>query len=175
MPEDRPEAASVRYYRGWAERGDSEAQYNLGLIFDTSFSPIPGASQDNAEAANWYRRAAEKGHARAQYQLAEMYETGRGVSLDLNQAIDLYRRAAAKEDSGAIEALRRLKVGVAEAIPPGPEGRQEPSEVVAIPAQPQTGEIFILRPGVWGFSIDLKQAWRQWLKPALERRRGSSS
>jgi TPR repeat protein len=69
MPEVNPDGASVRYYRDWAERGDSEAQYNLGLIFDTSFTPIPGALQDDVEAANWYHRAAEKGHARAQYKL----------------------------------------------------------------------------------------------------------
>ena len=40
-----------------AERGDAQAQFNLGVMYDKG----RGVSQDDAEAFKWYRQAAERG------------------------------------------------------------------------------------------------------------------
>jgi len=58
-----------------AQRGDAEAQYNLGEIYDKG----KGVPEDDTEALKWYRLAAEQGDAGAQYKLGVMYESGRGV------------------------------------------------------------------------------------------------
>ena len=83
---------------------------NLGLIFDTSFSPVPGVRQDDKEAVHWYQQAAESGYANAQYLLGGMYEEGRGVLRDLDRAIELYHLAAAQGWESAVHALQRLGV-----------------------------------------------------------------
>jgi hypothetical protein len=106
LPPEEP--SSVRLYRKWAARGDPASMTNLGLIFDTRFSPIPGVVQDDNEAARWYRKAADRGYAQAQYLLGGMYEEGRDVLRDLDQAIELYRLAAAQGRESAVHALRRL-------------------------------------------------------------------
>lgn len=45
-------------------------------------------------AAPYYRKAAENGHVEAQYILATMYRTGRGLPLDMDQAVLWYARSA---------------------------------------------------------------------------------
>lgn len=61
-----------------AEAGDAEAQFNLGVIYDTG----DGVPQDYHEAAKWFSMAAEQGLAVAQHNLALMYARGEGVPLD---------------------------------------------------------------------------------------------
>jgi len=53
----------------------------------------------------WYRLAAEQGYASAQYNLALMYDNGRGVPQDYQEAVKWYRRAA---DQGVAEAQYNL-------------------------------------------------------------------
>jgi TPR repeat protein len=57
-----------------AERGDAEAQYNLGMIYDNALDdshyPTEG---DRPEAMRWFLAAAEQGLCRAQIKIAEMY------------------------------------------------------------------------------------------------------
>ena len=45
-----------------AEAGDAEAQYQLGVMFESG----RGVARDYRQAAEWYRRAAEQGHVFAQ-------------------------------------------------------------------------------------------------------------
>ena len=61
-------AAALKEWRPLAERGDSEAQFNLGVIYDNG----EGVPQDYAEAVKWYRKAAEQGDAAAQSNLGFM-------------------------------------------------------------------------------------------------------
>lgn len=61
-----------------AEAGDAEAQFNLGVIYDSG----DGVPQDYQEAAKWFSMAAEQGLAVAQHNLALMYARGEGVPLD---------------------------------------------------------------------------------------------
>ena len=73
-----------------AERGDAQAQFNLGMMYYKG----RGVSQDDAEAFKWYRQAAERGVAEAQFNLGVMYDKGRGVSQDDAEAVRWYRQAA---------------------------------------------------------------------------------
>ena len=65
--------------RAKAEQGDVQAQYNLGIMYETG----RGGPQDDAEAVRWYRLAAEQGDAEAQHNLGVMYATGKGVLEDV--------------------------------------------------------------------------------------------
>ena len=62
-------------YREWrplAEQGDAQAQYNLGMMYESG-KGVPG---DSAEAVKWYRRSAERGYLEAQLRLGAMYDNG---------------------------------------------------------------------------------------------------
>ena len=80
----------VAQLRVLAERGNAEAQAELGVRFETG----RGVERDFDEAVTWYRRAAEQGYAHGQTSLGAMYGTGRGVSHDDAEAVRWYRRAA---------------------------------------------------------------------------------
>lgn len=63
-----------------AERGNSEAQKNLGEFYlNPSGFGIDGEPQ-YAEAIKWLRKAAEQGDANAMMWLVECYEKGLGVA-----------------------------------------------------------------------------------------------
>jgi TPR repeat protein len=69
------ESVATQWYQDLAEDGDTDAQYNLGFMFETGWSvPV-----DDLEAANWYELAAEKDHSKAQLRLGMMYIAGVGV------------------------------------------------------------------------------------------------
>src|ERR1051326_424148 len=79
-----------------AQRGDSEAQFELGAEFANG-----GNKSDYAEAAQWYLKAAEQSHARAQFNLGIMYLKGLGVPRDKRLSQMWMRRAAELGDAGA--------------------------------------------------------------------------
>ncbi|MCY4374090.1 MAG: SEL1-like repeat protein [Spirochaetaceae bacterium] len=57
------ETDSVEELTRAAERGDAEAQFQLGFMYASGFGDF---DEDEAEALRWYRRSAEQGLARAQ-------------------------------------------------------------------------------------------------------------
>ena len=73
-----------------AEKGDAEAQFNLGADYWYG----DGVPQDYAEAVKWSRKAAEQNYAPAQFNLAVLYEHGDGIPQDLTEAAKWYRKAA---------------------------------------------------------------------------------
>jgi S1-C subfamily serine protease len=73
-----------------AEKGDVEAQFDLGMCFEHG----QGATRNPPEAAKWFRKAAEHGNASAQYELATMYYSGKGVAQDYAEAAKWSRKAA---------------------------------------------------------------------------------
>jgi len=59
-----------------AERGDAEAQFNLGVMYENGVSNSRYAVEgDRLEAVRWLLAAAEQGLPRAQIKLAEIYES----------------------------------------------------------------------------------------------------
>lgn len=81
VPADPAEA--VRWFLAAADRGDREAQFQLGVRYHSG----RGVVRDDLEAARWFQLAADQGYAPAQLSLAELYAAGHGVPADLVQAL----------------------------------------------------------------------------------------
>jgi tetratricopeptide (TPR) repeat protein len=80
-----------------AERGDAEAQFNLGLIYFFG----KGVSQNDIEAAKWFRKAAEQGQVYAQFSLGMMYDKGIGVTQNDVEAAKWFHKAAQQGQADA--------------------------------------------------------------------------
>ena len=90
-------AAAVKQYRPLAERGDAEAQYRIGRMYEFG----KGYPKDQAQGIAWIRKAAAQNHADAQQELGVIYATGDGVKQDDVQAVAWFRRAATQGDPTA--------------------------------------------------------------------------
>lgn len=80
-------------YEENAEKGDSKAQYNLGVCYFKG----DGVKQDFAKAAEWFKKSSDQGYGHAQCFLALCYTFGKGVKQDHAEALRLYREAAKKD------------------------------------------------------------------------------
>lgn len=100
---------SLKIWLAEAEKGNSDAQYYVGKIYEGGL----GTEPDYAAAASWYEKAAAAGHSASQFILASLYEKGQGVPADSAKALSLYRSAAGLPanvvivDSAKYEALER--------------------------------------------------------------------
>ncbi len=81
-----------------AEGGDTDAQNNVGEIFERGL----GGEPNYEAAAIWYAKAAEKGHAAALLNLGTLYEQGRGVEKDRLKALNYYRQSWGLEEDDLI-------------------------------------------------------------------------
>jgi TPR repeat protein len=82
---------AVRLWQSQAERGDTAAQFTLGVLYNRGDG---GVARDLIQAVHWYRKAAEQGHVIAQYNLGVLYATGTGVARDPGAAMQWWRMAA---------------------------------------------------------------------------------
>jgi hypothetical protein len=73
---------AVRLWRPLAERGDPDAQYNLGVMYHLGH----GVPVDHKAAFSWYRKAADKGVGVAMGNLAILYVSGAKSATDFVQA-----------------------------------------------------------------------------------------
>ena len=91
-----------------AEKGDAEAQYNLGVMYDLGV----GVPEDDREAAKWYRKAADQGDSSGQLHLGRMYYRGEGVPKDFVKAYAWLNLAAAQGEKFAatLAAVTRDKL-----------------------------------------------------------------
>ncbi len=81
--------SALRVWMEAAEAGDSEAQINVGEIYERGLGGVP-----NPEAAAiWYQKGADQGNTRALFNLGTLYEQGLGVPQDRVRALNLYRQA----------------------------------------------------------------------------------
>jgi TPR repeat protein len=101
----RDDAEAERLYSGAAQRGHRSAQLALGSLKAQS-ATTEAAWQ---EVARWYRLAADSGHPAAMASLAQLYESGRGVTVDRSAALTLYRQALAAGDADAALAVQRIE------------------------------------------------------------------
>ncbi|WP_162912988.1 tetratricopeptide repeat protein [Rhodospirillaceae bacterium SYSU D60014] len=88
-----------------ANKGDAEAQYHLGLIYERG---APGIAPNQPRGLRWLRKAAEQGHAQAQYRLGRAYEHGTGVERNYIEARRWYEAAADRGNADARTAARRI-------------------------------------------------------------------
>lgn len=97
-------AVAAGWYRIAAEQGNSRAQHNLALMYESG----EGIPQNFSEAAKWYCMAAEQDNPGSQNNLGMLYEVGDGVPQDYTVALEWYRRAAESGDLNARANLKRL-------------------------------------------------------------------
>jgi len=119
-----------------AERGDPEAEFNLGELYSSTDNPdvseakrwwtraaehghplaqyrlgaVSYQKHDYGLAAKWWGEAAAHGHAMAQVDLGLLYDRGEGVQLDHDKAAELYLRAA---QQGSVQGQYNLGVSYA--------------------------------------------------------------
>ncbi len=89
--------AALRLWRPLAERGDADAQFRLGVMYESG----QGVLRSDAEAIKWYRKAAEQDDAVAQFNLGIMCSKGKDVSANYAEAALWYRLAAEHGLAGA--------------------------------------------------------------------------
>ena len=97
-------ATAFKEWKPLAEEGYSNAQFNLGLMYQEG-KDVP---QDYKEAVRLYQLAAEQGDADAQYNLGFMYGSGKGVVQDFVYAHMWWNIAASNGvDKGNKKKLKR--------------------------------------------------------------------
>ena len=89
------ERLSIENVRDAAEKGDPEAQYQLGLLLSWEES----GPEKYDEAAHWFQRAADQGSSLAMVQLGQIYEQDRGIGQDIAKATWFYLQAAYHRDN----------------------------------------------------------------------------
>ena len=78
----------------FAEAGNRQAQYYLGLAYYQGNATFEEPSQSYVKAIEWYRKSAEQGFAAAQSSLGAMHLEGLGTPQDYAEAFEWYRVAA---------------------------------------------------------------------------------
>jgi hypothetical protein len=90
-------ATAAKELRPLAERGNAEAQYRIGLMYEFG----KGFSVDKTRAISWIGKAAAQGHMLAEQELGVIYATGDGAPQDNAQAVTWFRKAAMQGDATA--------------------------------------------------------------------------
>jgi len=99
-----------------AEKGEAEAQFNLGKNYEAGRG---GLKRDYTEAANWYRRSAEQGDPYAQASLGILYRFGKGVPHDNVTAYMWFDLAASQISGGEQETIAEMRDAAAAHMTPG--------------------------------------------------------
>ena len=84
-----------------AKQGDSEAQYNLALMYDNG----DGIPKNEKKALHWYLESAKQGDSEAQLKLALMYIEGDGTPKNEKKALHWFTESAKQGDSAAQYSL----------------------------------------------------------------------
>lgn len=90
-------ATALREWIPLAERGNRNAQFNLGRMHENG----KGMPQNDAKAISWYGKAAEQGHELAQFNLGGIYRFSQSIPRDYTEAAHWYRKAAEQGNEGA--------------------------------------------------------------------------
>ena len=93
----RDYAAALKELRPLADRGDAEAQYRMGLMYEHG----AGVPADKAQMLSWLRKAAAQGHPAAQCELGILYSLGDGMPRDDAQAVQWFRKSAEQGNATA--------------------------------------------------------------------------
>jgi len=97
-------ADGILELRKLAERGDMEAQYQLGNIYLQGH----GVETDYRQAFCLFEEAANSGYLKAACKLGYLYEKGYGTTRNLKKAIDIYEEAALYGVTDACFALGQI-------------------------------------------------------------------
>lgn len=86
---------ALKIWLGTAQRGEAEAQYYAGTLYEKGAAGAP----DYRQAAEWYRKAADQGYSRAAISLGRLYEQGLGVNRDSVEAMKWFAKASGLSES----------------------------------------------------------------------------
>jgi len=81
---------AFRVLKPAADRGDAEAQYYIGVLYNDG----QGVAKNQTEGTNWFRKSAVQGYAWGQCALGVSYRLGQGIQKDDVQAANWFRKAA---------------------------------------------------------------------------------
>ena len=90
-------ATALRAFRNLAEYGDSQAENNIGYLYERGL----GVPQDYGKALKWYKLAAKKSLPEGEYNVGLLYHYGYGVAKNQSEARKWFEKAARK---GFVEA-----------------------------------------------------------------------
>lgn len=95
-------ATALAIFRGLAEQGDAEAQFQLARMHGDGL----GVVEDMRDAERWLREAAKQGHVEAQGQLGLLLVTDPAVTQpEAEEGLALLRKLAAQGDTNAMALL----------------------------------------------------------------------
>ncbi len=92
---------------GRAERGDAEAQCEIGLMYGEG----DGVAKDVDQAVKWITKSAEQGYAKAQFFLGVIYHEGLDVPQDQDRGIEWLSKASQQGNGPASLCLAAMKKG----------------------------------------------------------------
>lgn len=93
----QPNAQEPSKLREAAEKGDANAQYELGRAIANGQE----SDTNNIEALKWFRKSAEQGYAPGQNALGTMFQFGRGINKNNDEAVKWYRKAVEQGNAKA--------------------------------------------------------------------------
>lgn len=99
--EPKDPARAAYWYRKAADRGNQDAQNELGYLYMSGI----GVPHDEMEASKWFARAMGGGSQEAKLNLALLYLKGDGRLRDVNLGTDLLRQLAEKGNAHAEDIL----------------------------------------------------------------------
>jgi hypothetical protein len=88
---------ALRIWTDLADRGDAEAEFDLGLLYDLG----RGVPADPLRAFGWYKRSADAGFAPGEFNVGVMLDSGQIGPRDAKAAALWYARAAARGQARA--------------------------------------------------------------------------
>jgi len=103
VKQDDTETPATVQLRKAAEKGDADAQYDLGVVYSKGL----GVPQDEVQAFKWIHKAAEQELAKAEFSLGYSYTNGKGTKQNYGQALHWYKRAA---NHGSTDAMNNLSL-----------------------------------------------------------------
>ena len=90
-----------------AERGNAEAQFNLGVLYENGLDDTHYADEGSRpEAERWFTAAAEQGLPRAQIKLAEIYADRPEIPQDAIKACGWFLVATARLRGAQLESAQ---------------------------------------------------------------------
>jgi TPR repeat protein len=102
--ENHDYATAVREFNAGVDRGEADAQVNLGIMYARGL----GVEKDIAEAWRLFQLSAAQGNAQAQFRMGLRSAQGWGVQQDFAQASKWYQRAADQGDTLAEQNIASL-------------------------------------------------------------------
>lgn len=95
------EEVDVSALQQLADRGNADAQYELGLrLYEGQ-----GIAKDEKKAVEWFQKAADQHNLPAMNALGHVYEFGQGIAKDEKKAFEWYKKAATYGNAQAQQNL----------------------------------------------------------------------